>query len=133
MFVCVCSNGVIVSQVQFSLGAASFPSSLSARPVVQDTLRELWKAGRPDRLSLWMQARALAYREASKELSAKKVPNVAWVASKLARGDGGPVPGAVCKAWACQIRLHTAHPFVLEVVTKAWAWHTRSQKTRVNF
>ena len=33
--VCVCRNGVIVPQVQFGLGAASFPSSLSAMPVAQ--------------------------------------------------------------------------------------------------
>ena len=72
-------------------------------PVAQETLRELWKAGRPDRLSPWMQALAFAYREASKELSAKKVPNIAWVASKLARGDGGPVTRQALHKWFAEV------------------------------
>ena len=54
-----------------------------------DSLRDLWKSGQSDRLSPWMEAMALAYREASKELSKdKKTPNVAWVAKKVAKVDG---------------------------------------------
>ena len=69
----------------------------------QRSLRELWKGGRQDRLSPWMQALALAYREASKELSEKKVPNIAWVASKLSRGDGKPVARQSLHEWLAKV------------------------------
>ncbi len=39
-------------------------------------------------MSPWMCCMALAYREASKELSKSGKPNVAWVATKVARVDG---------------------------------------------
>ena len=61
----------------------------------QDALRNLWKAGQKDRLSPWMQAMALAFREASKEIEKyknpkNKQPNLAWVAAKVTRGWAEP-------------------------------------------
>ena len=54
----------------------------------QEALRDLWKSGQKGRLSPWMQAMALAYREASKELSKTDQANVSWVARKVTRVDG---------------------------------------------
>ena len=59
--------------------------------VARDSLRDLWKGGRSDRMSPWTSCMALAYREASKELSKTGKPNVAWVAQRVKRVDGLPV------------------------------------------
>ena len=69
-----------------------FVSVLSSKPKTmetsQETLRTLWKGGQQDRLSPWGQALALAYREASKDLTKSGKANVAWVAKKVVRVDG---------------------------------------------
>ncbi len=69
------------------------PTTRNHAAMKQDALRNLWKAGQKDRLSPWMQAMALAFREASKEIEKyknpkNKQPNLAWVATKVARMDG---------------------------------------------
>ena len=46
----------------------------------QNALRDLRKSWQKDRLSPWMQAMALAYREASKELFKTDKANADWVA-----------------------------------------------------
>ena len=54
----------------------------------QASLRDLWMGGQRDRLSPGMQSMALAYRQASKELTESKKPNIAWVARHVKRVDG---------------------------------------------
>ena len=54
----------------------------------QDLLRNLWKGGQQDRLSPWSQALALAYREASKQITKSGRANVAWVSRQVMRVDG---------------------------------------------
>ena len=56
--------------------------------VSQEALRDLWKGGQQDRLSPWMSCLALAYRDASREMSKTGRPNIAWVATKVTRVDG---------------------------------------------
>ena len=61
----------------------------------QQRLAAYWLAAAPGTLCAWEQAKALAYREASKELHNGKV-KLAWVASKLTKqGGGSPQKGSL--------------------------------------
>ena len=53
----------------------------------QDALRELWRGGQSSRMCPWEQARALALREASREIHGGNV-NVPWVAARVVKNDG---------------------------------------------
>ena len=50
--------------------------------------RDLWLSGQANRFSPWQQARALAFREASKELHSGEV-SVPWVANRVEKVGGG--------------------------------------------
>ena len=52
----------------------------------QDTLRALWHTSAPGRLTPWQQARALAFREASREIYGGHVA-VNWIAGFLKKTD----------------------------------------------
>ena len=54
----------------------------------QQHLQAAWLAARPGCLCAWEQAKALAFREASRELHNGKV-KLAWVASKVTKQGGG--------------------------------------------
>ena len=82
-----CPRSTHVCQPKFA------PASRMLSVMAQESLRDLWESGQSDRLSPWMCAMALAYREASKEISKKGKPNIAWVATKVTRVDGeNPTP-----------------------------------------
>lgn len=52
------------------------------------TLKELWLSGQEGRLSPWEVAKALAFREASKEIH-DGVPDLGWIAERLTKVGGG--------------------------------------------
>ena len=52
------------------------------------TLKELWRGGQDGRLSPWEVAKALGFREASKELHGGE-PNLPWIASRVTKIGGG--------------------------------------------
>ena len=61
----------------------------------QQRLQAAWLVATPGTLCAWEQAKASAYREASKELHNGKV-KLAWVASKLTKqGGGSPQKGSL--------------------------------------
>lgn len=62
------------------------PSTMPAIPAA--TLKELWQSGQDGRLSPWEVAKALAFREASKEIH-DGVPNLGWIAERLTKVGGG--------------------------------------------
>lgn len=62
---------------------------LSPMALSQTALKDLWEGGQKDRLGPWEQARALAFREASKELHGGEV-NVPWVCARVQKNDGTP-------------------------------------------
>ena len=73
------------------------PSVLS---YAQQRLQDSWLAAAPGSLCAWEQAKALAFREASKELHGGKV-KLAWVASKLTKQGGGtPQKGSLSEFFA---------------------------------
>ena len=60
-----------------------------SKPIPQDRLKEYWHAAAPGTLSPWEQAKALAFREASKAIHNKGKVKLDWVASKLTKKGGG--------------------------------------------
>ncbi len=82
-----CPRSTRVCQPKFA------PASRVLSVMAQESLRDLWESGQSDRLSPWMYATTLAYREAGMEISKKGKPNIAWVATKVTRVDGeNPTP-----------------------------------------
>ena len=59
--------------------------------ISQERLQTYWHAATPGTLCAWEQAKALAFREASKEIHNGKV-KLAWVASKVTKKGGGRQP-----------------------------------------
>ena len=53
----------------------------------QDLLRDVWHGGQTDRMSPWEQARALAFREASREIHGGRV-SVPWVVAHVFKNNG---------------------------------------------
>ena len=58
----------------------------------QDLLRDAWHGGQADRMSPWEQARALAFREASREIHGGRV-NAPWVAGEFKLQRTQPLSG----------------------------------------
>ena len=58
------------------------PCDMAANPPA--TLRDLWLSGQDGRLSPWEVAKALAFREANKEIH-DGVPNLEWIASRVTK------------------------------------------------
>ena len=59
----------------------------SLKPIPQARLQTYWHAAAAGRLCPWEQAKALAFREASKEIHNGTV-KLDWVASKLTKNGG---------------------------------------------
>ena len=74
---------------------------MPARSVTpQQRLQDSWLSATPGALCAWEQAKALACREASKELHGGQV-KLAWVASKLTKQGGGtPQKGSLSEFFA---------------------------------
>ena len=53
-------------------------------------LEKLWRSGQQDRMSPWECAKAIAFREASKEIHGGVV-NFPWILQHLKKNDGSPV------------------------------------------
>ena len=63
-------------------------------------MRDFWLSAPEGRLSAWELAKALAFREASRELSGGEV-NLAWVAARVTKvGGGHPTRSAMCQFFA---------------------------------
>ena len=60
---------------------------MAASRISQDDLRELWRGGRSDRLCAFELAKALALREASREIHNGE-DNLPWVAARVVKNDG---------------------------------------------
>ena len=72
----------------------------SLKPIPQDRLQAFWHAAPDGRLCPWEQAKALAFREASKEIHNGLV-KLDWVASKLTKTGGGcPQKGSLSEFFA---------------------------------
>ena len=54
----------------------------------QQSLRELWLSAQHGRMSPWEQAKALALREACRELHGGKV-NLPWISARVTKSGGG--------------------------------------------
>ena len=64
--------------------------------MAQELLRDSWLRGQHGRLCAWEQAKALALREASRELHGRT--QLAWIAARVERfGGGHPSGGALHK------------------------------------
>ena len=55
--------------------------------MAQELLRESWLRGQHGRLCAWEQAKALALREASRELHGRT--QLAWIAARVEKVGGG--------------------------------------------
>ena len=72
----------------------------SLKPIPQDRLQAFWHAAPDGRLCPWEQAKALAFREASKDIHNGLV-KLDWVASKLTKTGGGcPQKGSLSEFFA---------------------------------
>ena len=60
--------------------------AIFALTMSQDTLRALWRTSAPGRLTPWQQARALAFREASRQIYGGHVA-MNWIARFLKKTD----------------------------------------------
>ena len=64
--------------------------------MAQELLRDSWLRGQHGRLCAWEQAKALALREASRELHGRT--QLAWIAARVEKvGGGHPSDGALRK------------------------------------
>ena len=64
--------------------------------MAQELLRDSWLRGQHGRLCAWEQAKALALREASRELHGRT--QLAWIAARVEKvGGGHPSGGALHK------------------------------------
>ena len=67
----------------------SYSFALSTAPqlaMAQEQLRDVWLHAQHGRLSAWEQAKALALREASRELHGR---TLAWIAARVEKAGGG--------------------------------------------
>ena len=63
-------------------------------------MRDFWLSARKYRLSVWEVAKALAFREANRDLSGGEA-NLAWVAARVTTvGGGHPTRSAMCQFFA---------------------------------
>ena len=82
-FVC----GATAAPLKFVITLVSTAHPQQLMPLSQDVLREVWRGGQANRMCPWEQARALALREASREIHGGRA-NVEWVAARVVKNDG---------------------------------------------
>ena len=80
IFVC----GAMAGLLKLAPTPVATARPLSPMPLSQDVLHELWRGGQASRMCLWQQARALALREASREIHGGHA-NVQWVAERAVK------------------------------------------------
>ena len=70
--------------------------AIFALTMSQDTLRALWRTSAPGRLTPWQQARALAFREASRQIYGGHVA-MNWIARFLKKLMMQEQPTLTCR------------------------------------